>query len=764
MQREESTLDIKNLIRQMTLEEKAGMLNGLDFWHLKGVERLGIPSVMVSDGPHGLRKQAEDADHLGLNASVPATAFPTAAGLACSFDRELIGQVGQALGDICQAENVSVILGPGANIKRSPLCGRNFEYFSEDPFLAGEMAAAHIRGVQSRNVGTSLKHFAMNNQEHRRMSTSVVCDERTKREIYLAPFERAVKKGKPWTIMCSYNKIGGVYSSENPRLLREILVDEWGFDGYTMTDWGACCDHVAGVKAGMNLAMPALGPSADEEVVRAVREGRLSEAVVDEAVERILNIIYRFVENRRVDPDFDLGAQHHLARKVARESAVLLKNDGILPLKSQGNIAFIGAFAEKPRFQGGGSSHINAFEITSALEAVRSVAQVSYARGFEANADAADPALENEAVALAETSDVVVLFLGLPDTFESEGFDRTHMRLPACQLRLIDRVCEVNNKVVVVLHNGSPIEMPWANRPAGILEMYLGGQAVGGAAVDLLFGAVSPSGKLAETFPMRLEDNPSYLDFPGDGDTVEYREGLYVGYRWYDSRYMPVRFPFGHGLSYTTFNYSNLRTSSDTLDVNDKLTVCVDVTNTGSMGAKEIVQLYVRSAHKGVSRPMQELKGFDKVYLAPGETKTVTFTLCKRAFSYYNVDIADWYAENGAYEIAVGASSRDIRLTAPVTLTGSPRLKVHVTGDSTMGDILTIPGAREVLKDILAPMEQTFGSHDSSEESSMGESGGAMMEAMINYMPLHALKSFSGGQFTDEIMNGVIAGLNAMQE
>ncbi|MBQ8972052.1 MAG: glycoside hydrolase family 3 C-terminal domain-containing protein [Clostridia bacterium] len=748
----------------MTLEEKASMLNGLDFWHLKGVERLGIPSVMVSDGPHGLRKQAESADHLGLNASVPAPAFPTAAGLACSFDRDLVNEVGQALGDICQEENVSVILGPGANIKRSPLCGRNFEYFSEDPFLTGEIAAAHIQGVQSKNVGTSLKHFAMNNQEHRRMSTSVVCDERTKREIYLAGFERAVKKGKPWTVMCSYNKIGGVYSSENPRLLTDILVKEWGFDGYTMTDWGACCDHIAGIKAGLNLSMPSLGDAADRQVVEAVRSGKLDEAVVDAAVARILNILFRFTENRAKNPEFSLGVQHHLSRKVARESAVLLKNNGILPLASKGSIAFIGAFAEKPRYQGGGSSHINASEITSALQAARSVAEVRYAQGFHTDRDEVDEALKAEAVALAQQSDVTVLFAGLPDSFESEGFDRTHMRLPSCQLDLIDAICAVSGKVVVVLHNGSPIELPFAEKVQAILEMYLGGQAVGGATVDLLFGAVSPCGKLAETFPMRLEDNPSYLYFPGDGDTVEYREGLYVGYRWYDAKNMTVRYPFGYGLSYTTFEYSNLRLSGDTLPVDGELTVTVDVTNTGRVGAKEIVQLYIASAHKGVSRPVQELKGFEKVYVAPGKTETVTFKLCKRAFSYYNVDIADWYAENGAYEVRIGASSRDIRLTALVNVTGSPALPVRVTGDTTLGDIRSIPGAETVIGPLLQQMAQVFGGQGEGEENAMGESGDAMMEAMIGYMPLHALKSFAGETFTDDAMRQMIDALNAIQK
>lgn len=739
-------MDIRKTIAQMTLEEKAGMLNGLDFWHLKGVERLNIPSVMVTDGPHGLRKQTGETDHLGLNDSVPATAFPTAAALACSFDRELVGEVGQALGDLCQQEDVAVILGPGANIKRSPLCGRNFEYFSEDPFLTGEIAAAHIRGVQSRNVGTSLKHFAMNNQECRRMSVDVDCDERAKREIYLAGFERAVKKGKPWTVMCSYNKIDGVYSSENPWLLRDVLRDEWGFDGFTVTDWGACNDHVKGIAAGLNLSMPSLGDAADQEVVRAVREGRLDESVVDEAVEKILTIIARYADNRRVDPDFSLGAQHHLARKAARESAVLLKNDDLLPLASKGRIAFIGAFAKEPRYQGGGSSHINASELTTALDAVRSVAKVDYAPGFRAQDDAVDAEMQAEAVALAKESDVAVLFLGLPDSFESEGFDRVHMRMPQCQLALIDAVCAVNPRVAVVLHNGSPIEMPWADKVQAILEMYLGGQAVGGAAVDLLFGAVSPSGKLAETFPLRLEDNPSYLSFPGDGDSVHYTEGIYVGYRWYDARRMAVRYPFGHGLSYGKFEYSNLRVSREKLPQDGALTVQVDVTNVGRMGAKEVVQLYVHSAHEGVSRPVQELKGFEKVYVAPGKTQTVAFTLDCRDFSYFEASIHDWYAEGGRYELRVGASSRDIRLTAEVELESGRPLPVKVTPDTTIGDLRRIPGGAALLNQRLGEAMNMFGG-DSAEDD--------MTSAMLRDMPLHAFKSF-GGVLNDETLADLV--------
>lgn len=751
-------MDIQRIISEMTLEEKTALLSGKDFWHLKGVERLGIPEIMVTDGPHGLRKQAGTSDHLGLNASVPATAFPTAAATACSFDRELIYEMGEALGEMCQQEDVAVILGPGTNIKRSPLCGRNFEYFSEDPYLAGEMAAALILGVQSKNVGTSVKHFAMNNQETRRMSVSVLADERTKREIYLAPFETAIKKGKPWTVMCSYNKIGGVYSSENRWLLNDLLRGEWGFEGMTMTDWGACSDYIEGVRAGMDLAMPSLGDSADKQLADAVRDGVLDEKYVNEAVERVLNVIQKFTENRKKDPDFFLGAQHHQARKIARESAVLLKNDGVLPLKSKGKIAFIGAFAETPRYQGGGSSHINASEITSALQAVRSVAKVEYAKGYSIDTDQVNPELQAEAVALAKKADVAVLFVGLTDAYESEGYDRSHMRMPENQNALIDAVCAVNDRVVVVLHNGSPVEMPWADKVGGILEMYLGGQAVGGATVDLLFGAVSPSGKLAETFPMHLEDNPSYLNFPGNGDQVEYREGIYVGYRWYDTRKMPVRWAFGHGLSYTQFEYSNLRVNKEKIAQGEGVRVAIDVKNVGHMGAKEVVQLYVHSAHDGAARPEQELKGFEKVYIAPGKTETVEFELNPRAFAYYESAIRDWYVEGGAYEIRLGASSRDIRAAKTVEIEAGKPIPVRVTMDTTFGDLMKIPGSQPILQPVMGGMMAQFGGVP--EDDSMS----GMMDAMVGFMPLHALKSFGGGQVSDKMLEEMIAALNRIQE
>ena len=465
--------DIKAIVKQMTLEEKAGMCSGEDFWHLKSVERLGIPSVMVSDGPHGLRKQDQEADHLGANDSIKAVCFPTACATACSFDRDLLYKLGETLGDECQAQNLSVILGPAVNIKRSPLCGRNFEYFSEDPYLASEMAGAHIKGVQSKNIGTSIKHFAANNQEYRRMSCSSEIDERTFREIYLGAFETAIKEGKPDTVMCSYNKINGEFASENHKLLTEILRDEWGFEGYVMSDWGAVNERVKGLKAGLDLEMPGSGGYTDAEIVSAVKDGTLEESVLDTAVERILNIIFKYTDNRQ-EGRFDLEADHQIAKKIAEESMVLLKNDGILPLKAgEQKIAFIGKFAEKPRFQGGGSSHINSFKVESALDAVKAYTEVAYAQGYDVKEDKIDEAMLKEAVETAKNADVAVIFAGLPDAFESEGYDREHMGMPDCQNYLIQEILKVQKSVVVVLHNGSPVEMPWADDVSAILEAYL---------------------------------------------------------------------------------------------------------------------------------------------------------------------------------------------------------------------------------------------------------------------------------------------------
>lgn len=729
-------MDIKQLISQMTLEEKAGMCSGKDSWKLKSVPRLGIPEVMVSDGPHGLRKQNDKGDHLGVNDSIRAVCFPTACATACSFDRDLLFRLGEAIGEECQAEDVSVILGPAVNIKRSPLCGRNFEYFSEDPYLASEMAKKHIAGVQSKNVGTSLKHFTANNQEYRRMTCSSEMDERTLREIYLAAFESAVKEAKPWTVMCSYNRINGEYASESHRLLTEILRDEWGFDGYVVSDWGAVADRVTGLKAGLDLEMPASGGITDAEIVEAVKNGSLEETVLDTAVERILKKVFAYVENR-IPAEFAFDRHHLLAKEIEMESAVLLRNeDGILPLSKSAKTAFIGLFAEKPRFQGGGSSHINSYRVGSALQAVPGV---SYAQGYTLE-DTPDEALLAEAVRVAQEAEVAVIFAGLPDAFESEGYDRAHMRMPQNQNELIARVAAVQPNTVVVLHNGSPVEMPWAEDVKGILEMYLGGQAVGEAAAALLFGEANPCGKLAESFPLRLEDNPSYLNFPGDGKTVQYAEGLFVGYRYYDAKKLPVRYPFGYGLSYTTFAYSDLYLSGHTIKDTDVLTVSLKVKNTGKTAGKEIVQLYVADHTNAAVRPEKELRNFVKVALEPGEEKTVTMELSKRAFAWYHPEMQDWYAASGAYEILIGSSSQEILLrdTVQVTATAAPQIQIDM--NSAIGDLLKDPRTAAIMAEYQEKLMNTFGQSD-SEASKEAISDEMTYQMLVNF-PLRALRSF----------------------
>ena len=716
--------------------------------------------MMVSDGPHGLRKQDQEADHLGVNDSIKAVCFPAGCGTAASFNRELITGMGEVLGEECQAEGVGVILGPAVNIKRSPLCGRNFEYYSEDPMVASEMAGALIKGVQSKNVGTSIKHFLANNQETRRMSSSSEVDERTLREIYLAAFEGAVSSQKPWTVMCSYNKINGTYAAEHKEALTDILRGEWGFDGFVVSDWGAVNNRVPDLEAGLDLEMPASGGINDKQIVDAVKEGRLEESVLDRAVVRILNIVYRFEETRDKSAVFDRDKDHEYAKKVAEETIVLLKNeDGLLPLPEKEEIAFIGKYARQPRFQGGGSSHINSHKVTGAWDVVKDWGSITFAEGYGDQEDVTDEALIAEAVEKAGKAKAAVIFAGLPDAFESEGFDRSHMGMPNCQNELINRVAAVQPNTIVVLHNGSPVEMPWADQVKGIVEAYLSGQAVGAAVVDILFGKVNPSAKLPETFPYKLEDNPSYLYYLGEGDKVEYREGVFVGYRYYDTKKMDVRFPFGYGLSYTTFAYSNLKLSAAQIKDTDTLTVSVDVTNTGSMAGKEVVQLYVSDVESTVIRPVKELKGFDKVDLQPGETKTVTFTLGKRAFAYWNTQIHDWHVESGEFRILVGKSSRDIQLEETVTVESTVKLPVHFTLDSTFGDLMQDKKAREILEPMMK-LDMVGGQEEDSDVAASAISS-EMMEAMMKYMPLRGVLSFSSGKVSLEQLQGLLDQLNA---
>ena len=750
-------MDIKALVSQMTLEEKAGLCSGDDFWHTKAVERLGIPRTMVSDGPHGLRKQDDQADHLGINDSIKAVCFPAACATAASFDPEMIRAMGEAIGDSCQHEKLSVVLGPAVNIKRSPLCGRNFEYYSEDPYLAGRMATAMIQGVQSRNVGTSIKHFALNSQEHRRMSSSSDADERTIREIYFPAFEMAVKEAEPWTVMCSYNRINGVYASEDPWLLTEVLRKEWGFRGYVVSDWGAVSDRVDGVAAGLDLEMPSSGGINDRKIVEAVKAGKLDEQVVDRACERILNIVYRYLENAKPETPWDKEAQHRQAAEIAAECMVLLKNEGdLLPLDKENEIAFIGEFAEKPRFQGGGSSHINAFKTTSALEAAKGL-KITYARGYSVARDEATDADIAEAVSAAKKAKAAVVFAGLPDSYESEGYDRSHMRMPACQNRLIEAVAEANPNTVVVLHNGAPVEMPWIGKVKAVLEAYLGGQAVGEAVVRVLFGDANPCGHLPETFPRKLEDNPSFLYYGGEGNVTEYREGIFVGYRYYDKKKMDVLFPFGFGLSYTTFEYSNLRLSADKIKDTDTLTVAVTVKNTGKRAGKAVVQLYVGDEESTPIRPVRELKGFSKVALQPGESREVSFVLDKRSFAYWNKQIHDWHVETGVFTVEAGFSSRDLPLRGTVEVESTVELPRHYTLDSIFMDVMADPKAAPVMREYMKKTMELFGkeeqggSSDAAKEAITEE----MNMAMMNYMPLRGAFSFGGStpEEAEELLN-----------
>lgn len=749
-------MNIDKILNEMTLEEKASLCSGEGFWHTKEIKRLDIQKLMVADGPHGLRKVNEERDCV-TDESIKAVCFPTASALACSFDRDLIEKLGKALGDECQAEGVAVLLGPGANIKRSPLCGRNFEYFSEDPYLSTEMATAYIKGVQSRGVGTSLKHFALNNQEHRRMSTSAEVDERTMREIYLASFEGAVKNAKPWTVMCSYNRVNGVHVSENPKLLSDILCDEWGYKGLVVSDWGAVDNRVNGVRAGLDLEMPSSMGKNDRFIVEAVRLGKLDIKYVDKCVRRILELLDKYEDGKKSEVIWDKESDHKLAAKIESECMVLLKNeDNILPLDKKKKIAFIGKFAECPRYQGGGSSHINSYKVTSALEAVKGVCQVKYAEGYLINEDIIDEKLLSEAVQTARDCEIAVLFVGLPDFFESEGYDRKHLRLPECQLELIKRIREVNENIVVVLHNGSAVEMPFVDDVKGILEAYLGGQAVGKAEVDILFGKKNPCGKLAETFPRKLSDNPSYLNFPGEGDRVRYQEGIFVGYRYYDKKEIEPLFPFGYGLSYTTFEYKDIYVSKSEINDDEELIVTVNVKNTGKVRGKEIVQLYVNDEQSSVIRPIKELKGFEKVTLVPGEEKKVVFILDKRSFAYYNTDISDWYTEYGKYNIFVGSSSRDIRLKASVYVAPTNKIRVEYTLNSTGGDVMSTETGKELFKEFLKDINAGINS-----DSDTSKSDEQMALAMYNELPLRAMVSFSDNEnLTREKLNQLVRKLN----
>ena len=777
----------KDLISQMTLKEKASLCSGKDFWHLKSIERLGLPEIMVCDGPHGLRKQNAENKKVGIGNSYPATCFPTAVTTACSWDRDLIYKMGQALAEECLQHGVSVLLGPGVNMKRSPLCGRNFEYFSEDPELAGEMGAAFIAGVQSKGIGTSLKHFAGNSQEMKRMTSNSIIDERALREIYLRAFEKAVKKSQPWTVMNAYNLLNGTYCSENDWLQNKVLRDEWGFKGAVVSDWGAVNDRVAGLNAGNDLEMPSSGGVNDAKIVEAVKCGVIDETTLDERVDKLIDIILKGAANKKPGYKFDVKAHNLLSRQIAEQSMVLLKNDdNMLPLKRvEGEyVAVIGAFADNPRYQGAGSSIINPTMIDSGRRAFNnSPISVKFADGYDRSGKRKnEDAYITEACNLAKNASKAVVFIGLTDDYESEGFDRSTMKLPDGHNRLVEAVSRVNDNVIVVLEGGSPVEMPWADDVKAILNAYLGGQSVAPAIVDVLTGKANPCGKLAETYPVCLKDTPTSFRYPDSKEDVQYRESIFIGYRYYDKVERNVRFPFGFGLSYTSFEYSDIKLKKKNLTKGEGAKVTFTIKNTGDVAGSEIAQVYVAKPESKIFRAPKELKGFVKIHLEPGEEKKVSVELDDRAFAFWNTATEDWCVESGEYKILVGASSRDIRLEAAA--------KMKSEDDETIVDLRESAGvyfdgdpARAREDDFkviyggefkLAP-EITSDSLNNSIERSKdkglakfiyntvdlamkpkGGVGSSMITNTIMQTPIRNYVSMSNGLFTEDMADGLL--------
>ncbi|MGA0567937.1 glycoside hydrolase family 3 C-terminal domain-containing protein [Rathayibacter sp. KR2-224] len=753
--------DVDALLSQLTLEEKASLVTGDGFWHTRAIERLGIPAITLSDGPHGVRRQPPEQEN-GIGGSYPATCFPPAVGLGSTWDADLIERVGEALGEESKALDVQVLLGPGINIKRSPLCGRNFEYFSEDPLIAGALGSALIRGIQKTGVGTSLKHYAANSQETDRFRVSADMDERTAREIYLAGFERAVKDAAPATLMAAYNKVNGVYATESHWLLTEVLRDEWGFDGVVVSDWGAVNDRDAAVAAGLDLEMPE-SEAGPEAIVAAVRSGSLDEASLDAAVRNVLKLVFDHAHlktdaGRRLSVPDELVASHHaLAREAASRAAVLLKNEGgVLPLSSDGSIAVIGEFARNPRYQGAGSSQIEPTRLDDALTEIRRIAgsDVPFAPGFTLDGSGDAAGLAREAAAVASGSEVVVVFLGLPSVAESEGYDRENIELPADQIALLAAVVQANPNVVVVLSNGSAVRVSdWEAGARAILEGWLLGQAGGGAIADILFGVTNPSGRLTETIPEKLEDNSAFLDYPAHDGHLEYGDGVFVGYRWYDARQLPVSYPFGHGLSYTSFEYSGLSMSVEGTDADLAVHVSVTVTNTGAVAGREVVQLYVAAPSAHVRRPLNELRGFQVVPLEPGESREVSFTLGYRDFAYFHPTLKRWYVENGSVGILVGASSRDIREQGSVELQLSEPV-VPLDRQSSLAEWMRHPGGQQVLAGLL---QQAAAQNPEATAMFQNEE----LVAMMGSMPLRRIGRFPGVGLNDDTIDALIAQANA---
>uniref|UniRef100_UPI004025E843 glycoside hydrolase family 3 C-terminal domain-containing protein n=1 Tax=Eubacterium sp. TaxID=142586 RepID=UPI004025E843 len=784
------------IVEKMSLEQKAKFVSGYDYWHLEEAKELGLPKIMVTDGPHGLRKQNTDkktSDGIGLGNSVPATCMPPAATSACSWDEDLLREEGEALAEECLQEKVSVILGPGTNIKRSPVCGRNFEYFSEDPLLAGKMSANLINGCQSKGIGNSLKHFACNSQEAFRMVVNEVIDERTIREIYFPAFEIAVKEAQPWTVMNSYNRINGVYASQNYWLQEQVLRKEWGFKGLVLTDWGASVDRIPGLENGTDLEMPSSGTLNTQRIIDAVNNGTLKEEVLDNRVDNVVDLIIKSKPALEKEFKFDVEAHHSIARKVAEGSMVLLKNEGgILPLKSGAKVAVIGELAKAPRFQGAGSSVINPTKLDNAYdELVKLGVDVTYAQGYEKGKDEINSQLVSEAKNVAAKADVALVFVGLTEEFEGEGYDRENINMPSSHNNLVSEIAKANENTVVVLAGGSVVYIPWISEVKALLNSGLGGQAGGSAVANILTGKVNPSGKTAETYPLTFEDNPTFGNYPGGPVVSEHKESVYIGYRYYDTAEKEVLFPFGYGLSYTTFEYSGIKLSAKEINDTDTLKVSFTIKNTGNVDGAEIAQVYVADKESTIFRPKKELRAFTKVFLKAGESKEVTLELSKRAFAYYNVNLGDWHVESGDFEIMVGASSRDIKLTDTVNVKSTVEAVVPDYRETApayyTADIKNITDeqwtavygqelpAREVDKskpiDIYCCLNDARHTKWGGKicrliENIMSKMGsdangdGKMLAAMATQIPIRNFIAMSMGVFSPEMADGLIMMLN----
>ncbi len=747
-----------DIVRSLTLEEKARLCSGDGYWHTAALPLKGVPAIMMTDGPHGLRKQQEAEDHLGLSASEPATCFPAACAMANSWNVELMHEVGGALGEECLAQGVSVLLGPGINMKRSPLCGRNFEYFSEDPHHTAHMASALVRGVQERGIGCAVKHFALNNQETDRMTINVQADERALWEIYLPAFAHVVKQAKPWMVMSAYNRLDGQFCSENRRLLRKILREEWGYEGLTVSDWGAVDDRVEALRSGLDLEMPDSGPRNTQRIIDAVQTGRLQESVLDQAAERIVSLALRGAKNKKSNFTADYRRHHALAKRAALESIVLMKNEtGVLPLSKKGDLAVIGALANRMRVQGAGSSRVKPMQEENLFEMLARAATpavgITYAQGYRPDGGETDDALVVEAIETARQCRSVLVFVGIPEEMESEGFDRKDMRLPDNQNHLIGELAKLGANLVVVIVGGAPVELPWFQQVNAVLTTYLGGQAAAGALVDILYGNACPCGKLAETWPEKLEHNPSYLNFPGDRSDVRYAESIFIGYRYYQKKRIKPLLPFGFGLSYTNFDYNNIKVSRPHIAAGETLTVTAEVTNTGFVAGKEIVQLYVAPPAGAYPRPVRELKGFVKVLLKPGETQTVSFQLTYHDLAYYQPALADWCVDAGSYRLQMAANIEDIRLEAQAEAEASQTKQMPLTAWSTLGEVAAHPKGPEILAGIFG---QTPSDVKEQDNQAMGVDG---FELAKN-MPMKKIMQMARAEDPERAMEALLQALN----